>query len=187
MSLRRLASLCCVCLTALLLASCSSSSPAGPGADGLIEVDLSKFPDTGQDVPEGTILGDQWESIGILFDAKPDSVNAIVAYWGGAHIFFSPDVEGAIAVFSFVEPGSRTPVNATHFELIPWFNLYESAELVGLDEGGAEVAIDTVTPEDIGDEEGSIKMSIDGTFRTVEWRTHGDPGIAATYLVFELE
>ena len=186
MSLSRIVALAGTLLIAFALGACSSSSPSGPD-DNRIEVDLSKFPDTGQDVPAGTVLGDQWASIGILFDCEPAGVNAIVAYWGDAHIFFSPDVQGAIAVFTFVEPGSRTPVDATHFELIPWFNLNESSELVGLDEGGAEVVIDTVTPDDIGDDPRSIKMSIDGTFRTVEWRTHGDPGIAATALIFELE
>jgi hypothetical protein len=76
-------------------------------------------------------------------------------------------------------------VDVTAFELRPWFNPGESAELVGLDEGGAEVAIDSVVPDDIGSEAKHIKMSIEGSFRTVEWRTHGDPGIAADDLAFE--
>ena len=105
---------------------------------------------------------------------------------GTSHIFFSPDVLNAIAVFRFVEPGTTDPTDATAFELTPWFNPGESAELVGLDEGGAEVAIDTVDSEDIGSESTSLKMSIQGTFRVVEWRTHGNPGIAAYGLVFEL-
>jgi hypothetical protein len=95
-------------------------------------------------------------------------------------------VVNAIAVFRFVEPGTSDPVDATAFELLPWFNPGESAELVGLDEGGAEVAIDTVVPGDIGSESEGLKMSIQGTFRVVEWRTHGNPGIAAGALVFEL-
>jgi hypothetical protein len=187
MSLRRLVSLCSILLIALALASCSSSSPTSPGTDNSIEVDLSTFPDTGLDVPNRTVLSDQWASIGILFDAEPEWVDPIVEYFGGdqAHIFFSPDNLDAIAVFSFVEVGSRAPTDISAFMIRPWFNPGESAELVGLDEGGAEVAIDTVTSQDIGDESDSIVMSIEGTFRTVEWRTHGDPGIAAGHIVFE--
>jgi hypothetical protein len=187
MSLARFASFGSILFIALALASCSSSSPSSPGTDDSIEVDLSKFPDTGQQVPNGTILADQWASIGIRFDAEPEGVNPVVNYFGGstAHIFFSPDVQGAIAVFSFVEVGSRTPTDATAFELKPWFSPGESAELVGLDEGGGEVAIDTVVPGDIGSESKSIVMSIEGNFRTVEWRTHGNPGIAANSLAFE--
>jgi hypothetical protein len=186
MYLRRLINLCSVLLIALCIASCSSSSPSSPGeTDSSIEVDLSTFPDTGLEVPSGTILGNQWASIGILFDAEPDGVNAVVQYWGDAHIFFSPDVYGAIAIFSFVETEGRTPTDISKFKLEPWFSPGESAELVGLDEFGGEVAIDVVTPEDIGDESQGIWMSISGTFRTVEWRTHGNPGIAASNITFE--
>jgi hypothetical protein len=188
MSLGRLASLCGVLLIAVALASCSSSSPSSHGSDDMIEVDLSTFPDTGQPVPDQTVLADQWASIGITFDSEPEGVDAIVTYFGNeGSLFFSPDVQHAIAIFQFVEPASRTPVNAVAFELLPWFNPGESAELVGLDEEGAEVVVDTVTPDDIGSESKGIKMSIDGTFRTVEWRTHGDPGIAAGEIAFELE
>lgn len=102
-----------------------------------------------------------------------------------SHIFFSPDSHQAIAVFRFVEPGTTNPADVTAFELRPWFNPGESAELVGLDEGGMEVAVDTVVPEDIGSETKGITMSIQGSFRVVEWRTHGDPGIAASGLAFE--
>jgi hypothetical protein len=186
MSLGRLAILSCILLTALVLISCSSSSPSGPGeTDSLIELDLSTFPETGLEVPNGTILGDQWASIGILFDAEPTGVDAIVQYWGEAHLFFSPDTLGAIAVFSFVDVDGRTPTDISLFKMRPWFDPEESAELVGLDEGGAEVAIATVTPDDIGYESQGIWMEIEGTFRTVEWRTHGNPGIAVGYIAFE--
>lgn len=176
-----------ILLAALVLASCSSDSPTQHESDDLIEVDLSKFPETGASVPDGTILSDQWASIGIFFDAEPDSVNPVVKYYGGGEgsLFFSPDVQHVTAVFSFVEPGTVDPVDVIAFELTPWFNPGESAELVGLDSGGAEVVLDTVVPGDIGSESGHIKMSIQGTFRTVEWRTHGDPGIAAGGLAFE--
>jgi hypothetical protein len=56
---------------------------------------------------------------------------------------------------------------------------------VGLNEVGEEVALDAVTSDDIGSESGGMWMSIEGTFRTVEWRTHGDPGIAANSITFE--
>ena len=188
MSLSRLVSLGSILLIALVLASCSSSSPSSPGSDDSIEVNLSTFPDSGDPVPNRTVLADQWASIGIIFDAEPAGVDAIAEYFGHtvAGLFFSPDVAHAIAVFSFVEVGTRNPTDATAFELEPWFNPGESAELVGLDEGGAEVAINTVTPQDIGDESTGIKMSIQGSFRTVEWRTHGNPGISAGDLAFEL-
>jgi hypothetical protein len=188
MTVGRSAGLGVILLLTLVLASCSSNSPSHPDSDDSIDVDLSRFPDTGEAVPEGTILGDQWASIGILFDAEPDTVDLVDRYFGGTggSIFFSPDVVNVIAVFRFVEPGTMDPVDATAFELYPWFDPGESAELVGLDEGGAEVTIDTVVPDDIGGESKSLKMSIRGTFRVVEWRTHGNPGIAAAAIAFEL-
>jgi hypothetical protein len=188
MSLRRIVCHGSILLTALVLAACSSDSPTQSGPDDSIEVDLSRFPDTGDPVPDGTVLTDQWASIGILFDAEPEGVDLVDLYFGGTEgsIFFSPDVVNAIAVFRFVEPGTSDPVDARAFELYPWFNPGESAELVGLDEGGAEVVVDAVVPSDIGSESKSLKMSIQGTFRVVEWRTHGNPGIAAGGLVFEL-
>ena len=183
----RLISLGSILLIALALGSCSSSSPTEHDSDGSIEVDLSTFPETGDPVPDGTILADQWASIGILFDAEPASVNPIVKYYSGGEgsLFFSPDMQHVTAVFSFVEPGTINPVDITEFELTPWFNPAESAELVGLDESDAEVVIDAVPPGDIGSESGHIKMAIQGTFRSVEWRTHGNPGIAAGELAFE--
>jgi hypothetical protein len=186
MSLARLVSIGSVLLVALVLAACSSNSPSQPDDDS-IYVDLSTFPESGDPVPDETVLSDQWASVGIIFDAEPDGVDPIMKDYGGStgSIFFSPDEQHAIAVFRFVEPGTANPVDVTAFELDPWFNPGESAELVGLDEGGAEVAIDTVDSDDIGSESKSIKMSIQGSFRVVEWRTHGDPGIAAGGLVFE--
>jgi hypothetical protein len=188
MSLRRSVSLGGSLLILLVLAACSSNSPTQSELDNSIEVDLSTFPDSGDPVPNQTILTDQWASIGIVFEAEPEGVSLVKEDFGTgtSHIFFSPDVLNAIAVFRFVEPGTTDPTDATAFELTPWFNPGESAELVGLDEGGAEVAIDTVDSEDIGSESTSLKMSIQGTFRVVEWRTHGNPGIAAYGLVFEL-
>jgi hypothetical protein len=187
MSLGRFVNLSSALLIVLVLAACSSNSPTQSGSDDTIEVDLSRFPDSGDPVPNLTVLTDQWASIGIIIDAEPEGVNPIKQDFGGntSHIFFSPDVLGSIAVFRFVAPGTATAVDITAFEIVPWFQPDESAELVGLDEGGAEVAIDTVVPGDIGDDSKGIKMSIQGTFRVVEWRTHGDPGIAATAISFE--
>ncbi len=187
MSLGRFVSLGCILLVVLALAACSSNSPTQPGSDDSIEVDLSRFPDSGDPVPSQTVLTDQWASIGIIFDAEPAGVDLIVEYFGGSAgaIFFSPDVQHAIAVFRFVEPGTMNPADATAFQLDPWFNPGESAELVGLDESGTEVAIDTVDAGDIGNDSQNIRMSIQGSFRTVEWRTHGDPGIAAGGIAFE--
>jgi hypothetical protein len=187
MSPGRLVSLGSILLIVLALAACSSDSPTQSEPDDSIEVDLSRFPDSGDPVPNQTVLTDQWASIGIIFDAEPDGIDLVKEDFGGntSHIFFAPDTEEAIAVFRFVEPGTTDPVDVAAFELSPWFNPGESAELVGFDEGGAEVAVDTVVPEDIGSESKSIKMSIQGSFRVVEWRTHGDPGIAASGLAFE--
>lgn len=173
---------------ALVFTACSSDSPNTPKQpDNSINVNLSRFPDTGDPVPDQTVLTDQWAPIGILFGAAPAGFDLIKEDFGGdtAHIFFSPDNQGAIAVFRFVEPGTSDPVDIIAFELHPWFQPGESAELVGLDESGAEVAVETVVPEDIGNESQTIKMSIQGSFRVVEWRTHGDPGIAASGLAFE--
>ena len=186
MTPRRLVTIGSIVLVALVVPACSSNSPTS-GDDDSVKVDLSRFPNTGDPVPDGTVLANQWASIGILFDAEPDGVDLVDRFWSGTDgsIFFSPDVVNAIAVFRFVEPGEMDPVDISAFELDPWFNPGESAELVGLDEGGAEVAIDTVVPNDIGSENKGIKMSIQGTFRVVEWRTHGDPGIAGFEIAFE--
>lgn len=187
MAFSRFISLGTILLAALVLAGCSSSSPTSHEQDDSVEVNLTQFPDSGDPVPDGTVLTDQWASIGILFDAEPAGVDPIKMGYGSTMgcIFFSPDQEHAIAVFSFVEPGTMNPVDITAFELRPWFNPGESAELVGLDEGGAEVATDTVVSGDIGSESCHITMSIEGDFRSVEWRTHGNPGISADNLAFE--
>jgi len=149
-----------------------------------VEIDLSTYPDSGDAVEDGTVLDDQWQSIGVLFDASPEHIDPIMADWGAAHLFFYPDEYGAVAILHFVEPGTDTPVDISAFELAPWFQSGESAELVGLDGDGNEVAEHAVTPDDIGDTEQTIVQSISGSFQTVEWRTHGDPGIAANSLVF---
>jgi hypothetical protein len=166
-----------LCLVFLRAAFCADSVHA-------ISVDLTTFPDTGMPVPNGTVLNDQWRSIGILFDASPSNVDPIKDF--GDSLFFDPDVFGAVALFSFVVPGTTIGADATSFSLRPFFNPGESAQLVGLDQMGNVVAFDEVTPADIGGMNQSITMSIVGSLRTVEWRTEGDPGIAANEIQFSL-
>lgn len=179
-------------LTTTLLVGCPSTPGDGDDDDdagdddagGPVEIDLSTYPDSGEAVESGTVLDDQWQSIGVLFDASPDHIDPIMADWGSAHLFFDPDEHGAVAILRFVEPGTDTPVAISAFELAPWFQAGESAELVGLDADGEEVAEHAVTPDDIGAGEVTIVQSISGSFQTVQWRTHGDPGIAANTLIF---
>lgn len=149
-------------------------------------VDLCNFPETNAEVPEFTVLADQWRSIGILFDANPATVNPIMRIWGVCHLFFDPDLYGVAAVFDFVVPGTTQPTSATSFVLRAWYSPNESAQLVGLDESDNVVAQDEITATDIGDESQTLEMSISGNFHSVEWRTQGNPGIAASHLEFEL-
>ena len=166
----------------LLVLACLLSLPAHA-----VVVDLNKIPHTGTAVADGTILADQWRPIGILFSARTpgaDPIEPVAANWGGSNndLFFSPDLFGAIAEFEFVEPGTANPIDIHRFQLSPWFNQGESAQLVGLDEFDAVVAQDDV----VNASPGGALMSITGTFRRVEWRTQGDPGIAAGALQFEV-
>jgi len=152
---------------------------------GPVDIDLSTIPDTGESVADGTVLDDQWRSIGVLFDARPEVIDPVMKDWGAAHLFFDPDVEDAVAIVMFVEPGTDTPREVSSFTLYPWFDPGESAELVGLDGDGEVVVVDEVTPDDIGNDSQTLEMSISGSFSTAEWRTHGNPGIAASGLVYE--
>lgn len=152
-----------------------------------VQVDLSTFPESGLPVPNGTVLDDQWRSIGILFDANPNTVDPIKEDFGGgsATLFFDPDVFGATAVFTFVMPGTMDPAAVTHFSLRPFFNPGESAQLIGFDELGMQVAIDTITPAEIGGSSRTITMGISGLFHRVEWHTQGNPGISAEDIQFD--
>ena len=141
-------------------------------------------------VSEYTVLADQWRPIGILFDAtRPDPglIDPIMRDWGSCHLFFDPDVVGATAIFSFVEPGTTTETNATAFSLSAFYNPGESAQLVGLDASDAVVAQGNITPGDIGGSSRTLTMTIYGDFNTVEWRTSGNPGIGANEIEFSLE
>jgi hypothetical protein len=179
---------CLLVFASFWLIACSDSSTDPPTTNEWVEVDLTQYPD-GSVVPNRTVLGDQWASVGIRFEARPVGVDAIKEDFGGdeGHVFFSPDVFGAVAIFRFVDPATNDPVDATAFRLVPWFSPDESAELVGLDASGAEVVIDAIVPADIGGESLSLEMAIEGRFRVVEWRTHGNPGIAARSLAFKFE
>jgi len=152
-----------------------------------VVVDLTKIPHTGTAVADGTVLADQWRPIGILFSARTpgaDPIEPVAANWGGStnSLFFSPDRHGAIAEFEFVEPGTSNAIDIHRFQLSPWFDQGESAQLIGFDEFDMVVAQDDV----VDASPGGALMSITGTFRRVEWRTQGDPGISAEYLQFEV-
>lgn len=155
---------------------------AGPAS--AVEVDLAEFPG-GNPVPDGTILADQWRDIGILFSARTDGgpdVDPIQQYFGqpSGNLFFSPDVFGAIAEFTFVEPGTDIPADVSNFRLTGGFMPGEASQLVGFDEFGATV--DEFTTD--GTANGDVVLSIEGAIRTAEWRTMGNPGIAAKELAF---
>jgi len=156
-----------------------------PAAVHATNVDLTHFPTTGMPVPDGTVLSDQWRPIGILFSASgPTPVNPIKDFTNT--LFFNPDQFGNVAIFTFVIPGGATPTHATRFSLRAGFDPGESAELVGLDDFGNVVAEDDVVPADIGSSRKFITMTITGYFARVEWRTQGNPGIAADTLQFDL-
>ncbi len=160
---------------------------AGSAHAQWIAVDLCTFPVTGLPVAEGTVLADQWRSIGILFDVDPPAVDPVMRIWGECNLFFNPDQYGVTAVFSFVEPGTVVPANATGFRLDAYYNPGESAQLVGLDGSGTVIAQDEITPADIGSGSQTLGMTIIGSFHNVEWRTQGDPGIAAGRIEFALQ
>lgn len=107
--------------------------------------------------------------------------------WGECHLFFDPDVYGVNALFSFVEPGTSVPTDVVGFTIDAFYNPGESAQLVGLDSSDNVVAQDEITPGDIGSESQTLRMTITGNFRTVEWRTQGNPGIAASRIEFAFD
>ena len=149
-----------------------------------VEVDLATFPDTSDPVPDGTVLSDQWRAIGILFSARVDggTVDPIVQYFGQpfGQLFFSPDVFGAVAEFTFVEPGTDTPTDVTSFQLTGGFMPGEASQLIGFDDMG--MIVDEFATD--GSANGDVVLRIEGAIRTAEWRTMGNPGIAAKDLAF---
>lgn len=141
-------------------------------------------------VPDDTVMSDQWRDIGILFDARgPSPVVPEMETFGGGdcHLFFEPDINGAVAIMTFVEPGTTTDTTAQAFRLAAYYNPGENAQLVGLDASDAVVAQASITPSDIGGSSRTLEMEIYGEFTTVEWRTDGDPGIAANGIWFSLQ
>lgn len=168
-------------------AACTDSSAPTDGP-ALVEVDLSTFPETAEPVPNGTILDDQWHAIGLDIAAEPEGVDPIKHDFGTdtPHLFFDPDQAGVTAVFTFVDPATGSPTEATSFSLAGYFNPGESAQLIGFDDSGAETTRVEVTPDDIGSTDRTIRMRITGRLMTVRWVTQGDPGIAAKDLTFTL-
>ena len=167
----------CVCAVSVL----SSSVALGD----IITVDLATYPDTGATVPQNAIISDEWRSIGILFGARGASETilqqgSVFSIVGGSgsnpatrFYFFTPDVFGAVGIFSFVKPDTTIPMDATTFQIDPAFDAGgESVTLIGFDKFGGAVTQQTATGTDP-----DVPMSISGLFRTVELRTFGNPGI----------
>lgn len=170
-----------------LVAACADSSGSS-GGPTLVVVDLANFPETGEAVPNGAVLTDQWRTIGLDISAEPEDVDAIKHDFGTdtPHLFFDPDEVGVAAVFTFVDPTTGDPTEAIAFNLAAFFNPGESAQLIGFDATGTEVSRDDVTTEEVGAEDRTVRMRITGRFATVKWVTQGNPGIAANEVSFVL-
>lgn len=148
-------------------------------------VDFSRYPN-GQVIPNATVLTTQLSGYGVVVGARRSnepvglqgSVN-FVSYGSGStqcakYWFFSPDVFGATAIFSFVDPATGESVDATSFEFGPDFDSSsESLDVVGLDSLNQVVASKTVSS--CGRCAPQVVLS--GVFRRVEIRTRGNPGI----------
>jgi hypothetical protein len=145
-------------------------------------INLGIYPETGEVVPPNAPISDEWRAIGILFSARTQSgpPGSLTPISGGSgpdpnirYLFFSPDIYGAVAIFEFVEPGSSVVEDVVYFEIDPGFDSpSESVELVGFDENGSIIAQEVLTGTDP-----DVPVSISGQFRTVEYRTFGNPGI----------
>ena len=158
----------------------------------VVTLNLDQFPDTNS-VPSNAVLTDQYRDIGVLIDARssvgpPGSLNAISGGTPGAFrfFFFNPDIFGAIAIFSFVEPGTNNPTNATLFRATAGWEVGESVELVTFDEQDNQIASMFIpSPNTSGGFLDGV-VEITGLFHKVEIRTSGNPGIGFTNLQFEL-
>lgn len=151
-----------------------------------VQVDLSRYPD-GTTVPSGQVISDEWRQLGILFSARRSSeavgvqgsVAPVVPGSGSEcnrYYFFDPDIYGAVGIFQFVEPGTTTPMDISHFEMVAEWNSGELISVVGFDQSGAVTAEQTFyAPSCSGFCDGLIQLS--GQFQMVEVRTVGNPGI----------
>ena len=157
----------------------------------VITFNLDQFPDTSS-VPSNAVLTEQYRDIGVLIDARssgqpPGSLNAISAGSPGSRFFFfSPDIFGAIAIFSFVEPGTNNPTNATLFRATAGWEVGESVELVTFDQQDNQIDSMVIQSPNTsgGFQDGEVEIT--GLFHKVEMRTSGNPGIGFTNLQFEL-
>lgn len=151
-----------------------------------VQVDLSRYPD-GQVVPPNQVISNEWQEVGVLFEARASNepVAAQGTVWpfiGGAGVdcpryyFFTPDVFGAVGIFRFVEPGTNTPVDAVHFEMVAGWQAGETIDVVGFDQNGNVTAQQNfVAPPCGGFCDGLVWLA--GQFHVVEVRTQGNPGI----------
>jgi hypothetical protein len=166
-------------LVSAVVSACTFSSLVEASAT---TINLGIYPDSGETVPPNAAISDEWRSIGILFSARtqygePGSLTPIAGGTGSdpdvRYLFFSPDIYGAVAIFTFVQPGTAEPEDVAFFEIDPDFDASsEHIDLVGFDELGEVVAQETLSGSDP-----DIPVAITGRFRTVEFRTFGNPGI----------
>lgn len=159
---------------------------ASAGAADTRLIDFGRFPN-GNLIPNATVLTTQLSGYGVLLGARRSSesvgqqgsVNVVSYSYGSTactrYWFLSPDVFGATAIFTFVDPQTGAFIDATSFEFAPDFDSNtESIDIAGLDASNQVVAFATFnntcgrcTP----------KLTLSGVFRKVEIRTHGNPGI----------
>jgi hypothetical protein len=154
-------------------------------ANAQVSIDLAHFPN-GTVVPPNQVISNQWQSEGILFSARAaaepvgaqGSVWPFVAASGGTcnrYYFFWPDVFGAVGIFRFVQPGTNTPIDVTHFEMRAGWEFGETVILDGYDQNGVKTATQTYNAPCGGFCSGLVSLT--GLFHTVEVRTFGNPGI----------
>lgn len=164
-----------------------------------VNIDLSSFPD-GTQIPNGTVLDEQFRDIGVLFGARrstepvlqdSETIQAVkvssVGFLpeGESGLFFDPErVFGAVAILNFVEPGTDNSAVVERFSALvdTAFNIRERVELFAFDDTGNLVASNTFSGA-LGPL-APIELSGDISFSSVEIRTFGDPGIAFTNLSF---
>lgn len=161
------------------------------GPSGIQVLDLEFFPD-GTPVSDNEVLTDQYRDAGILINARrPEqpqgSLNAIAAGpSGGRYFFFSPDIDGAIASFEFVDPGTDSPTNATLFRAVAGWSAGESITLVTYDQDGQMLDSQTFNSPNPGNNILPGVVEITGDFHRVEMHTDGNPGIGITNIAYDI-